>query len=143
MKIFTKSPVILIFLLVFAKVFLASCEKTEPDHRNEFLGTYTVEEFSVTRGRTAVFQSRIIIDRQNLDQIIIENFYGVGIDVTAVVMGSKIFIPDQEIGFFEIREGQGSRNIDKAILLDYYVTTRLPNSEPVTDFLEATYTPRF
>lgn len=143
MKTFTKLPLFLILLLALLNVFFVSCEKTEPDHRDDFIGTYTVEEYSITRGRMSVFQSRIIIDSQNPDEILIRNFYGVGIDVSAVVMGSKIFIPDQQVSFFEITRGQGSLNIDETILLEYYVTTRLPNSEPVTDFLEATYIPQF
>ena len=97
MKTFTKLPLFLILLLALLNVFFVSCEKTEPDHRDDFIGTYTVEEYSITRGRMSVFQSRIIIDSQNPDEILIRNFYGVGIDVSAVVMGSKIFIPDQQV----------------------------------------------
>jgi hypothetical protein len=57
-------------------------------------------------------------------------------------MGSKIFIPDQKIGNFEIFGGQGS--LTEIIPLKWIISNGyFPNSAPITDFLEATYIKKY
>jgi hypothetical protein len=142
MKTFTRSKLVIIITLIMAFQFVA-CEKTEIDNRRKFRGTYNVEEYSFNGNRVSLFESRISIVEFSDDEIVISNFFGVGIDVYAVVLGSKIFIPDQEIGNFEIWGGQGSLTSNNTIEMDYSVTVTFPNSEPTTDFLEATYVKKF
>ncbi len=137
MEPFTNSRILLLLMGVLAFQFL-SCEKSEIDERRKFRGTYNVEEYSYHGNRIAHFESRISIAEFSEDEIIISNFYGVGIDVYAVVLGSKLFIPDQQVGYFEILSGQGSLN-NNGIELDYSVVVSFPHSESYTDFLEATY----
>jgi hypothetical protein len=138
MKTLTKSKALIIVLLgLFAFQFVA-CDKSAYDERRKFKGTYNVEEYSYTGNRTATYESRIGILEFSDDEITISNFYGVGIEVTGVVLGSKIFIPDQTIGYFEIFGGQGALN-NNVIEMDYSVKVSLPGSLPYTDLLEATF----
>jgi hypothetical protein len=133
----------MIILTVIMAIQFVSCEKSEIDNRRKFRGTYTVEEYSYNGNRVSVFESRISIVEFSDDEILISNFFGVGIDVYAIVMGSKIFIPDQIIGNFEIFGGQGALTTNNTIEMDYSVTVTFQNSEPTTDFLEATYIKKY
>lgn len=136
MYTFTKYPA-LILLLAIA---FAACEKTEIDNRRQFRGTWDVEEYSHKLGYS-YYQARISLEEFSEERILIENFYGAGLEVTAIVTGSKMFIPQQTIGIFEV-DGYGAFS-DNYITMSYVVHTTLSENQVISDTLEAWYTKRF
>lgn len=105
-----KKNLLIAFISLFA---LSSCEiivqNEEPvyiDIRDKFLGNYQVEEYSDTFNEIAEFSIRITKSAHDEDVVYLENFYGVNIDVLALVSANHLIIPLQEINGYEI-EGEG------------------------------------
>ncbi len=88
------------------------------------------------------YQSRIILDEFNEENIFIENFYDAGIEISAMVIGSKVFIPYQQIGIFEILDGYGGYS-ENMISMSYVVRVNISEQQVITDTLEAYYTKRY
>ncbi|QCK15501.1 hypothetical protein [Mangrovivirga cuniculi] len=99
----------LLFLIpVFLLVLISSCTTYIEEPYYDLEGTYRVEEYSYYYDE--FFGYSIYVEQPYLsgpDNIIyIENFYNSGIIVEAYLNGSRISIPYQEIGQFDI-EGSG------------------------------------
>ncbi len=86
---------------------------------NRLVGNYEVDEWSETLGAQVYFNIFIHKDPYDPDIIYIDNFYNAGIEVIADVNGSKIIIPLQIIGAYEI-EGIGSY-YNGELTMDYSV----------------------
>ena len=109
-----------LFILII--IGLAGCQIVieEPyEPANRFVGSYEVDEWSETLGLQSFFEIYIHKDRFESDIIYIDNFYDLGIEVFAEVNGSRIRIPRQVAGFYEI-EGLGSL-YNGELSLDYSV----------------------
>lgn len=134
MKAFTLKTILLAATLA---IILSSCEKTEYDERNRFVGRYNVEEYySAPLNSFANFESRIKKSETHDDEIIITNFYDTGYEVFAIVTGSKIYIDPQTIGIYTF-EGLGSLS-NNVLTIGYDVTITRPSST-IYHYVEATY----
>ena len=127
-------------LFLFAAIlFLGGCEIyifEEPyvDDRNLFIGNYHVDEYSQVTEQHYTYSISIQKSCCNSREIKINNFYGVGISVRAIVYDNRITIPLQHTGGYEI-DGTGKMIYDRLELT--YVVRDL-NSGPVfTDFVDA------
>jgi hypothetical protein len=114
-----KTQYSLVAALLLLSAFFTSCEKFETDSRNQFAGRYQVEEYSQYSYTPSVYQVRIARVSVSEDEVRISNFYNVGIDVIGVVVGSRLYIPEQTIGNFTV-EGQGALS-GNTISLEYFV----------------------
>ena len=114
-----KTHYALIAALLLLSTAFSSCEKLETDTRNQFAGRYQVEEYSQYSHTPSIYQVRISKVSVSEDEVRITNFYDVGIDVTGVVVGSRMYIPEQTIGNFTV-EGQGALS-GNTISLEYFV----------------------
>lgn len=97
-------------------------------------GDYEVDEWSETLGIQSYFNIYIYRDRYDEDIVYIGNFYDSGIEVLAEVYGSRIRIPLQVVGPYEIR-GSGSY-LAGEITIDYSVRD-IYNPTGLTDFCNA------
>lgn len=64
--------------------------------RAKFLGTYSAAE-SCTSGNYPPFTITIVSSSTGVRNVIINNFYGIGLSVSATVSGSSLNIPNQTI----------------------------------------------
>lgn len=108
-----KVSIVIVFLS-----FVASCTKTEDDDaviddREKFIGTWNCSETSSLNGNTTPFI--VTISRHtNTTQIIINNFYSQGENVSAIIAGNSITTPKQLIcEGTEVENGSGSYNNEK------------------------------
>ena len=129
-------------LLLLGSLIFSACEKVEYDSRNRFRGTWNVEEYSHRLPMPSYYQSRITLEEFNEENIIIENFYDAGLDIKAMVIGSKLFIPYQQIGIFEILDGYGGLS-ENMISMSYVVKINISEEQAITDTLEAYFTKRY
>ncbi len=116
----------LLFFLTALAVSFASCSKIEVDARNKFTGRYEVEEYSYVTHSPSYYDSRIRKLDNSEDEVTISNFYNADIEVVAKVVGSRIYIPVQTVGYFEV-EGQGTLSNNK-INLAYTVIAEIGGS---------------
>lgn len=127
-------------LLFFILILLAGCELyiyEEPvpwDDRDYFIGEYRVEEFSETTGSIYNYDIRIRKAWNNNREIKIKNFYGIGLNVIAIVDGNRLTIPLQEEDGYEI-EGTGRVYGDKLVLT--FMARDLYELPTYTDFVSA------
>jgi hypothetical protein len=129
-------------MVLIAGLFFTACEPTEFDSRRNFRGTWDVEEYSYRLPMPSYYQSRITLDEFNEENIFIDNFYDAGLEISAMVVGSKVFIPYQEIGIFEILDGYGGYS-DNMISMSYVVRINISEEQVITDTLEAYFTKRY
>lgn len=101
-----------------------------------------MEEYSHRLPMPSYYQSRITLEEFNEENIIIENFYDAGLDVKAMVIGSKMFIPYQQTGIFEILDGYGGYS-ENMISMSYVVRINISEEQSITDTLEAYFTKRY
>ena len=126
-------------LLFGAILFLGGCEiyifdDPYADERDLFIGNYHVDEYSQVTEQHYTYSISIQKSCCNSREIKINNFYGVGISVKAIVHDNRVTIPLQHIGGYEI-DGTGKMTFDKLVLT--YVVRDM-NSGPVfTDFVDA------
>jgi hypothetical protein len=109
-------PLLLIFLISGCHIVVE--EVYSPASR--LVGSYEVDEWSETLAAQAYFDIFIHDDPYSADIIYINNFYDSGIEVWAKVNGSRVYIPLQTAGPYEI-EGNGTYyngelNIDYSVL---------------------------
>ena len=133
---------VLSVLVIIAGLFFTACETTEFDSRNNFRGTWDVEEYSYRLPMPSYYQSRITLDEFNEENIFIDNFYDAGLEISAMVVGSKVFIPYQQIGMFEILDGYGGYS-ENMISMSYVVRINISEEQVITDTLEAYFTKRY
>lgn len=131
-----------LLLFVAAALLLAACGKTDLDDRSRFTGRYSVEEYSYPLQSTIFYDVRIYKAEHNEEDIVISNFYNANISVAAHIAGSRIIIPLQEIGIFDV-EGFGVLSERNVINLTYYVTMHLSGGQTLTDDLVATYVKKY
>ncbi len=100
-------------LLFASLIFLASCEiylfegpNDGWDDRDQFVGSYKVEEYSNTTDRLFTYRIRIEKSCCNSDEVRITNFYGADLEVFGLVNANKITIPLQSVDGYEV-EGTG------------------------------------
>ncbi|MFC2125186.1 hypothetical protein ACFLU5_10270 [Bacteroidota bacterium] len=114
----------IIYLTGFITLFFfTGCEFMEEDSyrtANDMLGEYEVDEWSETLGAQSYFDMYVTGDKRNHDIVYFENFYNADMTVYVEVNGSKLRIPNQEVGFYEI-EGMGSY-YDGELTITYSVT---------------------
>lgn len=133
---------VLSVLVIIAGLLFTACETTEFDSRNNFRGTWDVEEYSYRLPMPSYYQSRITLDEFNEENIFIDNFYDAGLEISAMVVGSKVFIPYQQIGIFEILDGYGGYS-ENMISMSYVVRINISEEQVITDTLEAYFTKRY
>ena len=127
-----------LYLLSF--LVLGSCqiivyeEPTYYDDRDNVVGYYEVDEYSETTEQYFNYGIDVVKSCCNDNEIIIYNFYDVDLDVVASINGSRIKIPLQHIGDYEI-EGTG-RIENNSFTFTYVVHNRY--QYPRTDFVSAT-----
>jgi hypothetical protein len=121
-------------------VTLGSCQiilYEEPsyyDNRDELVGRYELDEYSETTEHFYTYRIDILKSCCDSQEVLIQNFYDVGLEVTAYYDGYKLNIPRQYIGDYEI-EGTG-RFSGSELSISYVVRNRYQN--PSTDFLNFT-----
>ena len=119
-------PRLLLLFLVCA--LFASCNKDGQNDRDQFLGRYEVEEYSHrSLGHREDYEVRIDRDPQRENQVIIYNFYNLGLEVSAEVEGRTLVVPVQVHNFFEV-EGEGSLS-GSEITLHYTIRSVLESSD--------------
>lgn len=99
-----------LFIFAVFGIALASCTfndyDSEFDRRDRIVGHYDVEEYSETWGEYINFSIRITKGVFR-NELVISNFYGTGMRVTATLSGDRIVIPLQVVDGHEI-EGIGT-----------------------------------
>ena len=134
----------LALLFSISIILLSSCEVIileEPipviineDSRDYFVGYFDVEEYSRTTRSYTYYTIRIYKASRNNNLVIIENFYGLGIDVIAEVDGDYLYFIDQDVNDYHI-EGEGSLQHNE-LRLNYSVYDHI-NPLAVTDICES------
>jgi hypothetical protein len=124
--------------LIALLIVLTSCDIliVEPaiDYRERITGSYEVEEHSQTYSDFTNYDIYIRKSGFN-DEVIIENFYGAGLDVRATVDCDKIYIGRQVVDGYKV-EGVGTL-YGNEIRFSYSVTDTW-SSHSTTDFCNAT-----
>jgi len=87
---------------------------------DDMLGEYEVDEWSETLGAQSYFTMYVTSNKRDHNIVYFENFYNAGLTVYVEVNGSKLRIPIQEVGTYEI-EGMGSY-YDGELTITYDVT---------------------
>ena len=124
---------LLIILIAFTSCDILIVEPAI-DYRERITGSYAVEEHSQTYNDYTNYD--IYIRKSGFsDEVIIENFYGAGIDVRATVDHDKIYISRQVVEGYKV-EGVGTLYGDE-IQFSYSVTDTWSSHGP-TDFCNAT-----
>lgn len=108
---------LILFIFLISGCHIVIEEVYSPSSR--IVGTYEVDEWSETLGAQAYFDIFIHDDAYSPEIIYINNFYDSGIEVWAKVNGSRIRIPLQTAGPYEI-EGNGTY-FDGELNIDYSV----------------------
>jgi hypothetical protein len=127
-------------LLLFGIIlFLGGCEIylfEDPyvDERNQFVGSYHVDEYSQITEQHYTYSMTIRKSCCNSREVKISNFYGVGISVKAIVNNNRLTIPLQMAGGYEI-DGTGKMSYNKLSLT--YVVRDLNGIPVFTDFVDA------
>ncbi|MBS0000410.1 MAG: hypothetical protein KFF73_15620 [Cyclobacteriaceae bacterium] len=101
---------------------------------NPVTGNYEVDEWSESLRIQTYYEIYVYRDRYDPNIIFIRNFYDVGIEVLAEVIGSRIRIPLQVVGHYEVY-GSGSYFAGE-LTIDYSVRD-IYNPSGFTDFCNA------
>ena len=126
-------------ILFAGLIFLASCEiyllenPNAWDDRDQFVGSYNVEEYSQTTDHFYNYSITIYKSCCVKDEIRITNFYGADIKVTGMVFNNRITIPLQQVGGYEI-EGTGKLVQGKLVMT--FFARALYSYPAMTDFVE-------
>lgn len=124
-----------LIVLIFSSCELSFETVVVYDERDEFIGTYEVEEYSEGTTSTFVYNITIRKSRYSDGVIWIDNFYDANMRVFAEVNGNRMHIPIQRIGNREI-EGRGSLFDGDELSMTYTVRELLPGPDYV-DFLNS------
>ncbi|MCG8386477.1 MAG: hypothetical protein MJA30_13100 [Cytophagales bacterium] len=119
----------ILLISAMAMVTLQGCFVTlveEPvvvyDYRDDFVGSYQVEEYSETFNSYSEYPIYVVKAGGYPNSLYIENFYGLGLDIMVDIEGSRLYIPLQEVNGYRI-EGNG-RRVAGELHLDYSVYDR-------------------
>ncbi len=121
----------LLFVLAGSCQIIINEEPSYYDSRDELTGRYQIDEYSESTEQHFSYSIEILKSCCNSNEVILYNFYDVGIEATAQFDGYKLIISRQFIGDYEV-EGTG-RLLDNELSLSYIVRNRYQN--PSTDFL--------
>ena len=128
-------------LILSVLIFLSSCDvwmvEVPYDSRDNFIGRYSVEEYSETYELLTKYNVRIVKDSDPYSNAVyIRNFYGVDIEILGEVVGDRLHIPYQSINGYVV-EGTGRIEYGDLVLTysvdDYYDNSRL------VDFCNSVY----
>ena len=125
-----KKSSFLLLVLVGSCQIIINEEPSYYDTRDDLVGRYQIDEYSETTEEYFSYNIEIL-KSYNLNEVILYNFYDVGIDVIAQFNGYKLIIPRQFIGDYEV-EGTGRLN-DGELSISYIVRNNY--QAPSTDFL--------
>ena len=106
----------------------------EPDPRDLFIGTYGVDEYSETFDVHSNYAIRIYKSVDYPNSVIIDNFYGLGLDIIADIDGYHLYIPDQDIDGYHV---SGDGYIEGRRLSMSYAVDDLYAHRPVLDICTA------
>ncbi len=127
----------LITFTVFLVVGFFACDD-DADDRNKFLGRYEVKEQSLeTYVPRNDYEVRIRKDLATTDEVIIYNFYNLGIEVYAVVNGNSLTVPRQQ---HQVYEYEGSGNMSGNVITVEYTVSSTQNDSSFFDRLRAEMT---
>lgn len=102
------------------------------DDRDFFTGRFQVEEYSETVNETTIYNMRIVKENDIRSNIIfMDNFYAVGIEIFAEVLGDELRIPRQIANGFRV---QGVGHIDRGDLVMTYSVEDLRDNRGFADF---------
>ena len=104
------------------------------DKRDVLVGFYEIEEYSETTDLYFNYEIDIVKSCCDENEVLIRNFYDVDLEVSAFFNGSKLAIPRQYIGDYEI---EGTGRLESSTLTISYVVRNM-YQYPKTDFLSAT-----
>ena len=103
------------------------------DERNQFIGSFEVEEYSEESSATFFYDISIWKSRYQDRVIWISNIYDADIKVSAEVNGNRFYIPLQRVGDMEI-EGRGSLLGSEELSITYTIREFRPGPDYI-DFL--------
>ena len=127
-------PIILIAVVTFS-CDVVIVEQPYIDPRDKFLGHYEIDEYSQTLDWHTIYYVDVLKSGGEYgNDIFISNFYDIGVQVRAEVHGSKLVIPWQVRGRYEI-EGSGVINGNRLDLV--YTVHELDCCNPFTDYCDA------
>ena len=131
-----------ILLGIATIMLISSCDITVIDERpydprDNFLGRFEAEEYSETYDVYSFYNTRISRDVDPYSSVIyMDNFYGLGVEVWAEVIGDRLTIPRQRIGDYII---QGTGRLDyRDVVLSYSVESTYPGDRYL-EFLTAVF----
>lgn len=131
MKLAMKNLYFLFFFVLGSCQLIIYDEVSHYDNRDDLVGRYEIDEFSETTEHYYSYKIRIVKSCCDEDEVYIQNFYDVGLEVVAEFNGYKLIIPRQYIDDYEI-EGTG-RLEGSELTLSYIVRNRY--QYPSSDFL--------
>lgn len=125
--------------VLFVLLVFSSCDvhvfEAPYDARLNFVGYYEAEEYSETYGDITVYDMDILSDENPYsNDIYLRNFYGLGIEVFAIVNGDRFTIPKQEVNGLLI---QGTGRLNAGEILMTYSVQDLTRPGLETDFCNA------
>lgn len=107
-----------IILFMFTVLFLLGCEELTDDivleGRERLEGPWRVnEESQVFKSTLTSYNIFISVDSTTSNRVIIENFYGANEgEVSAIVSGQSITVPNQSLGDYQVLSANGTINDD-------------------------------
>lgn len=126
-----KNLYFLLFIVLGSCQLIVYDDVSYYDNRDDIVGRYEIDEFSETTEHYYSYNIRIVKSCCDEDEVYIQNFYDVGLEVMAEYNGYKLDIPRQYIDDYEI-EGTG-RYDGSELTLSYVVRNRY--QRPSSDFL--------
>jgi len=108
-KIFRYAFILGAFISILYSCNPNDSNSTSSDPRNNFVGPWTCAETTTLNG-SPTFQVTISLDPSNSSQILLANFYGLGVNnkVYGVVANTNVTIPKQSVGGFTVNSGSGN-----------------------------------
>ena len=127
-------PIVLLVVFSSCEIIVLNEEPVFIDLRDQYTGSYRIEEHSDTYGEISEYSISITKSRYDEDILIIHNFYGVNIDVIAQLRNGKVVIPLQVVNGYEV-EGE-LWHLPSQLEFEYIVTD-VTRFHLITDFCTA------
>ena len=123
--------------MVLLVVGFFACDD-DADDRNMFVGRYEVKEQSLeTFVPREDYKVRIRKDLATTDQVIINNFYNLDVEVYALIAGNVLTIPRQQ---HQVYEYEGSGNLSGNVITVEYTVSSAEGESGFFDRLRAEMT---
>ena len=124
-------------LIVLLLVGFFACDD-DADDRNKFTGRYEVKEQSLeTFVPREDYEVRIRKDLATIDQVLINNFYNLDVEVYALIAGNVLTIPRQQ---HQVYEYEGSGNLSGNVITVEYTVSSAEGESGFFDRLRAEMT---